>query len=153
MNKFNISVLLLVVVLITSCKDDEKPSRKAILTSKTWTFTKIELKVNGATTDFTNFFFEDCDKDDTFTLAESGTYTSSVGADDCDGDAENSTGTWSLSSDEKTLTIVDDGDTEVWTINSIDSGKIVIESPETSEDFDGDGDNETGSVIFTATAK
>jgi hypothetical protein len=147
-------LLLCAVLLATSCsKDDETPSRKAILTAKAWKISKVEVKVNGTTSDFTVFFLEDCNKDNSFTFQENGTYKDDVGTDDCDGDEANSTGTWSLSSDEKTLTITTDGDAETWNINSIDSNKIVIESPETTDDIDGDGDEETGSMIFTVVPK
>lgn len=156
MNKFKISsfAVLLAVVLITSCKDeDESPSRSAILIGETWTLTKVELKINGTTTDYSSFFLEDCDADNTITFQENGTYNENTGADDCDGDDENSTGTWALSDNDNKLTITIDGSAETWTIKSIDSSKIVIESPEETEDFDGDGDEENVSVIFTATAK
>jgi hypothetical protein len=156
MKKTKISVaFLFVVVLIASCKkDDETPSATAMLTAKTWTITKVETKANGATTDVTDDFSSDpCENDDTILFKSGGVYEENPGADDCNGDDVLTTGTWALKNADKTLSITTDGDTEDWTINSLTSTKAVIESIQFTADFDDDGDEESGSLIFTFTAK
>jgi hypothetical protein len=87
---------------VSFCKKDESNTvtPKEMLTSKSWKMTS--MKVNGME------ILEDCTKDDIMTFAGTGTYSTSVGTITCyDGETNNS-GTWTLSSDGKTLTV--DGD-------------------------------------------
>lgn len=88
-----LALLAGVGILNTSCnKDDDNnpPSTKELLTDKCWKFSEP---------------FEACDEDDTEYFNADGTYLSDLGAVLCDPTDENSTGTWELSSDDKTLSV------------------------------------------------
>jgi hypothetical protein len=96
---------LLFIVTMIACKDDDKPSASvsAILTSKAngWVISSL---VVGSTDAFQGY--DDCEKDDATVFLSAGTYqvNSTV---KCDSGETNpiDTGTWSLSSDQKTLTV------------------------------------------------
>jgi hypothetical protein len=85
-------------ILNTSCnKDDDAnpPSTTELLTDKCW---KLANAIDA------------CDEDDTEYFNADGTYLSDLGAVLCDPTDENTSGTWELSSDEKTLSVtVSDG--------------------------------------------
>jgi hypothetical protein len=100
--KFLIFIVFALAMSVSSCKKDDSNSStpKGILTSKSWKLSS--LKINGVET------IEDCNKDDIMTFAANGTYTTTVGAITCYDGETNTSGTWSLSSDGKTLTV--DGD-------------------------------------------
>ncbi|MEI9918590.1 MAG: DUF5004 domain-containing protein [Bacteroidota bacterium] len=116
-------LLLFVVVMIACSKDDDaKVNVSAVLTSKTngWVFTSILV---GSADLFQ--YYEDCDKDDATIFASAGTYTVSntVKCDDSES-AISDSGTWSLSSDQKTLTITDDAGPETLTILEVDDSHL-----------------------------
>ena len=108
MKSINYFLLLVFALALTipSCKKDAKTATE-ILTSKSWKMTSF--KINSVE------LIEDCDKDDFITFLAGGTYTYNVGTTTCyDGDV-NYDGTWSLSADEKTLTVDGVGATVVIT--------------------------------------
>jgi hypothetical protein len=83
---------------VPSCKKDETiKSVKEILTSKSWKMSSS--KQNGVE------IIEDCTKDDIITFATDGTFTTTVGSTTCYYGETGNSGTWTLSSDGKTLTI------------------------------------------------
>lgn len=105
----------------SSCKDDEdSPSRKEILTGATWT---VSARTSAGIPDT----LEDCEKDDRFTFNTNGTIVSNEGAVKCDtSDAQTRSGTWSLSSDEKVLTLTEDGLSIPLTITSISKSQVKV---------------------------
>ena len=69
-----------------------------MLTSKPWK--KLSSKTNGKAD-----VIKDCELDDLITYAADGTYTADRGAIKCSSGETNFTSTWSLSADEKSLTV------------------------------------------------
>ena len=161
------------LVFFNSCETDDDEQVKSDLIG-TWTIddSDVEIKVGGVdlvdylmemfdipqehAQDFADLFSDDYGSVDagTITFKEDNTYQVNFGDD-----VEN--GTWSVSSDGKTLTITEtDGDGEVYvdnlTITSLTSSMLVLTLPtETEEiDLDEDGVNETTmeiSVVITLT--
>lgn len=97
-------LLLMGVAVLTlfssSCSKDKDKTRKEILLSKSWTLTAQKIVSTG-----TDIPIEDCNKDDYITFKEDGTYVLYHGTTLCDPNETNETGTWSLSADEKTITV------------------------------------------------
>lgn len=95
-------LFLLVIVLATtiaSCKKQEgNMSRAKLLTSKPWRF--LSSKTNGVAD-----HIEDCEKDDFVIFAFISDYTWSPGGKKCDSQETIDTGTWTLSRDEKKITL------------------------------------------------
>jgi triacylglycerol esterase/lipase EstA (alpha/beta hydrolase family) len=123
--KFLIFFVLALTMSVSSCKKDESNTStpKDILTSKSWKLSS--LKVNGVET------IEDCNKDDIMTFAANGTYTTTVGAITCYSGETNTTGTWSLSTDGKTLTV--DGDAYSVVITESKVVATIVIGTETTE--------------------
>ncbi|HEY5510472.1 MAG TPA: lipocalin family protein [Prolixibacteraceae bacterium] len=102
MKKSLFIALTLFVFILSSCKKDEAKSRSEMLTGAKWKLSS--MKINGVAEPI-----EDCSKDDFFIFTSGGTCTSNPGANKCYSDEVVETSTWSLSSDEKSITI--DGNT------------------------------------------
>jgi len=87
-------------LMVTSCKKDDKTpmTKSEMLTAKSWKLSSS--KTNGVVD-----VLDDCDKDDFIKLASNGTYTYNPGSNKCDPSETTDTGTWSLSSDEKSIII------------------------------------------------
>ena len=122
--KIRTNVFLIVIVLsftVLSCSkskdDDAVRSNKEILTSKTWKY--LSIAYDGVQEELS-----DCEKDDLLTLATNGTWLYSVNETPCE-DQSDDTGTWTLSSDEKQLTLVEE-DEEPWTIVEINESKLTL---------------------------
>lgn len=100
--KYLILFILALTLTVPSCKKEETTlSKKEMLTAKSWQLSSI--KENGVTD-----VLDDCDKDNILTFLLNGTYTFDPNVIKCDLKSEIESGTWSLSSDEKFLTL-DDG--------------------------------------------
>jgi len=155
LGKLSSLALIALIISVSSCKkDDPQPSRTALLTAKSWQVTKIEFQVGSSPAgEVTSDFQSECEADDIIKFATTGVYTVSVGADDCDGDQQNETGTWALSSNDSVLTITEDGDVQSVTIASLSSSQLKFKE---SYPFDSNGDgidDTTGTLIFTLAAK
>lgn len=87
----------------TSCKKDEELSKTEMLTTGSW----IQVGATEDGQDVWDADYEDCEKDDITTFSSDGTFTIDEGATKCNpSDPQISdSGTWELSSDEKTITI------------------------------------------------
>ena len=121
-----VSVFFVFVLLVgfTGCKKDAtSTSRKELLTSHNWKMSSV--KVNGVA-----LAMDDCSKDDFLVFASNGTYTANPGAILCYDDDTILSGTWSLSSDEKSLTVNLGGDTTILTIKELTDSKIVVTETE-----------------------
>jgi len=95
----NLALFVLSLMLTVSCqKDEETNSRKEILTSKSW-------KVSSYKIDGEERPLMDCQKDNYMTFYSNGTYKDFVGVIKCDIYETDIIGTWTLSGDEKTLTL------------------------------------------------
>ena len=119
MKSFKYLFLLVIALTITvaSCKKDEEPkSKKELLTSNQWRF--LSSKTDGVADMISN-----CEKDDFMIFASNGTYTWNPGTVKCNSHDTIITGTWTLSTDEKTLTL--DGSDLLWTIVELTDNKLV----------------------------
>lgn len=112
---------------LVSCKKDDDPTKKEMLTGKNWKLTgwtiDPALPVIGS-----NFYnqLNACFKDDLTKFSTDGKITFDEGATKCQvSDPQTTTGTWALSTDEKTVSITSDGETTSYTIVSLSSSKFV----------------------------
>jgi hypothetical protein len=122
------SVLFFAMLALASCKKDDKDTVKDLLTSEAWIQSDYRSDDNGdgeLTADESDI--EDCEKDDATTFEDNGDYSYNDGADVCDpGFPNEGSGTWTLSADEKTLTIEESGITLPFQIVSITNSKLVL---------------------------
>lgn len=133
--KFSLKSLLLLLAVsaaafFVACKkDDNNKSPEDTLTSVScWAPSKDEL-FNPATNQWEDQGVDACSQDDCITLSSDKTVSFDEGATKCDPtDPQTATGTWSLSADGKTLTVVIDGDTTFGTVVELTSSKLVLES-------------------------
>ena len=119
MKSFKYLFLLVIALTITvvSCKKDEvTKSKKDLLTAHQWKFTSS--KTNGVVD-----VLDACEKDDITIFASNGTYTWNPTTVKCYPSDAIQTGTWTLSSDEKTLTL--DG-SDVATIVELTESRLVL---------------------------
>lgn len=114
------------LALTTGCKkdDDVQPDKIAMLTSGSWKLTA--MTVNPAIDWFgeptTNVFAKmpTCLKDDLTIFKSNGTITYDEGPSKCDpSDPQTSTGTWKVNDKQTILTVIADGETNVWDISSL----------------------------------
>jgi heat shock protein HslJ len=83
---------------VSSCnKEEANILLKEMLIKKSWKFSS--MKIMGVET------IKDCNKDDIMSFEENGTYLSTCGASTCNAGETNTTGSWTLSDNGKTITI------------------------------------------------
>jgi hypothetical protein len=109
-------VLFAVVVVVAACKDDDpKLTTEQLLTKPTngWIYSQILITVPGSTTqidvltdpDFADYY-QPCNKDDATIFKADKTYLVANNTKcDASEDATLDSGTWALSSDQKTITL------------------------------------------------
>ena len=138
-NLTNLLWLCLIAFTITACK--KEPDTKELLTGKKWFLEKSETTFMGQTETNTP---EACEADDYSILNSNGTVTSGTGAQLCSGETnsrEENGGNWSLSSDNKKLTLTEadctSDCTQNFTIEKLTSSNLII-SIEESEVIDGE---------------
>lgn len=153
--KISFSLAFVVMVLVlSSCNDDETKSKTDYLTSGSWSFSAVAYRMeNGTEIDMSDEFMSDCEKDNVITFLANGTYTSDAGADDCDGDSTDETGTWAWTENETVLAITSDGDTSELELISINSSQMKYSVGKMDYDSNGDGieDSEV-TIVFTLKA-
>lgn len=71
---------------------------------------------------------DDCKKDDLMTFALTGIFTYSPGVTKCDRTETIQTGSWTISSDEKNITMTAKDGSEVYTIVEITANKLIVSS-------------------------
>ncbi len=131
--KFQIKALLLLIVAATisttACKkDDDKNSTEDNLTSADcWSQTKDEL-YDAASNTWIESPIDACTKDDCTQFKSDKTIAFDEGATKCDpSDPQTGTGTWSLSSDGKTLSFTQDAVTFSGEVIESSKTKLVLE--------------------------
>jgi hypothetical protein len=166
MNLLNLRIFLLVFLtglILSNCKKDETPTDNLIgtWTSGTTTFTVMvgtktltqyftDIMGLNATEaqQFTNLFNQELQQSfsGTIQIKSDGKYTSTIGGN-------NDTGTWSLSSDSKKLTIDSStGDPMIFDVIELTSSKLHLKiSESSSEDLNGDDIPETMTVSVDMT--
>jgi hypothetical protein len=145
--------LLSAVGVLDSCNNHEDLSRTGILMSRGWSPTKVEVTLNGTTTDETDQYLRACDKDDVLTFKSASVFEESPGADDCNGDDETYTGTWVLIENDAKISMTTSGHTEVYNVVTLDKNSFVIEGNEFTYDWDNDGDDDTVKIRFSFNSK
>jgi hypothetical protein len=120
--------LLFIAAILVGCKDDEgKSSKTDLLTAKSWHITKWEATFQGNTEDVTDEFSDGpCDNDDSSKFHKDGKYEEKTGAQKCDVDDEDSTGTWAWKDNETKITINIDGDVTDATLVSLTSSTLKV---------------------------
>lgn len=130
-----LAVLFSAVLFIGGCKKKDDPSLKDVLSSHSWKVTAHTsdpaLVING-TNYGTDVFsqlaiYKTCVKDNLFYFESNGNYRIEEGASKCN-DTDpviNESGTWTLTSDEKTLSTTANGQRTEYTILEKSSDKII----------------------------
>ena len=158
MKKLNVILslaLLVMVLVVSSCNDDEPKSKTDLLTGKSWAFASVAYRLqSGAEVDFSAEYIDECDKDNRLTFSKEGVYTSTTGADDCDGDDTAESGTWSWKENETILALSVGGSTDNLPLVSISGSTLKLNVDTVDYDSNNDGVNDVEvSVIYTLTAK
>lgn len=113
-------LIALIAVLFYGCKKDEEPkSNKDYLTAKQWHY--ISIKEGGIAV-----IMEDCWKDNLMKFETNDTVTFNPGIIKCDQLETIVTRSWSLSSDGKSITFIDTGGTDKYTIVELTANKLVL---------------------------
>jgi hypothetical protein len=140
-NYFKVFSMLVVasIFVLSSCekKSDETKSTTEYLTAGNWKVTGMTVdpgfEFSGIIiTDIYKNLMEDCTKDDLIKFNIDGTVTDDEGATKCDPDDPQTTddGTWTLTNDDKTITIMYPGeDPAPATIVSINGSTLVVSAP------------------------
>ena len=114
--KYFFLLVIALTIAVTSCKKDAvTKSKKELLTSNQWKY--LSSKTNGVAD-----VLDACEKDDFVIFSSNGTYTYNPTTIKCDPSETIQTGNWTLSSDEKTLSI--DGDEA--TIVELTESRLVV---------------------------
>jgi hypothetical protein len=148
--------LIASLFVTTSCSDDDEKSKTDLLTEKSWSITKAEIRTSTSSTEFdvSNMYIMDYEKDNVITFSKDKTYKETVGTDDGDGAETGNSGTWELKDDEKTLAIVIDGDVQDSELLILTSSTLKVNAGKIQFDTNGDGiDDEEVSILYTLTAK
>jgi hypothetical protein len=134
-------VIVAAIVLVSCSKDDDKPSKTDLLTAKSWSTTKYEMKGSDVTADYRDA----CNDDDISQFLKDGSYKDDIGTVKCyDGDT-NSSGTWKWLENETILQINYPGDDPYdWKLLQLTSTTVKISIYDADED---------GDLILTLTAK
>ena len=112
-------------IFFSACKkDNDDKSNTELLVQAGWK--PVSIQVDLGTGTFTNESIENCAKDDVLKFEANYTYKTTVGTK-CEPSETDETGIWSLSADEKTLTV----DGEAATIETLNSSTLVIIESET----------------------
>ena len=121
--KYFFLLVIALTIAVTSCKKDAvTKSKKELLTSNQWKY--LSSKTNGVAD-----VLDACEKDDFVIFSSNGTYTYNPTTIKCDPSETIQTGNWTLSSDEKTLSI--DGDEA--TIIELTESRLVVSTIDGSD--------------------
>jgi len=118
-------LIFALAMIFPSCKKNDKTA-KEILTSKSWKMSSE--KINNVLVPM-----DDCVKDDFVTFSAAGTYVVNIGAATCYDGQTGFDGTWTLSADEKTLTL--DGDPASVVITESQLVVTLTDGPDTIEEI------------------
>jgi hypothetical protein len=112
------------LLMFSSCsKDDE--SATDLLTGGTWKLTESRSDTDGDGS--LEDDLEPCSADDTVKFEDGGSFTFDEGATKCDpADEQTNTGTWALSSEDKVLTLTQDGISIAAEIVSLTSKRLEL---------------------------
>jgi hypothetical protein len=140
MRKINLLLIVSLFLATFSCKKDDPPSKKDLLTGKNWILTAetVSPAVNFNGVLITDLYaqLDDCTKDDISKFNANGTYTIEEGATKCNANDPQvfDSGTWVFNSDETILVLTSPANGTINAeIKELTSSKCVI-SQETTID-------------------
>ncbi len=134
-------MLLATALVLPGCKKDEdKQNREDMLTSGSWKLTAmtVDPAIDWFGTQVTNIYAQlpTCVKDDLTIFENTGKVKFDEGATKCDPSAPQTLqGLWTLSVDEKTISITDEEGTESWEIVEMSNSQIKVEYEAEDEDL------------------
>ncbi len=127
-NKLTLLLILGAVFgLMSSCKKEDKSSRKELLTAAScWKVVKFEEKdESGKYVETTSENYETCELDDCNRFSADGSWTTTDDGVKCE-DSSTQTGTWTLSADEKQITLSTVFFPIIFNIESLDANTLVV---------------------------
>ena len=142
---FIISLLSLTLIFSSCSKDEEELSQKTeLLTKSAWKMTAYTVEPGfptfdneGNITGSTNDIFamlDNCEKDDTHKFNSDKSLITDEGMTKCDSsDPQKTNGTWIFNVDETSLTITEEGESQIVTIVELTQSVLKIKSTETEE--------------------
>jgi hypothetical protein len=102
-----ITMLILAVALVSSCKDDDPaPSKEPLLTGKSWIVVKTEMDGQDVTDEL-----EACEIDNTTTFFSDGTFIEDTGELTCEEFETDVDGTWVFKANETIISLRPSGET------------------------------------------
>lgn len=145
--KTNFKLLTVALLLsFTACKKDNdntpkpsSPTTKDLLTERNWQMQSLNINpaVETEIGPISDLFalLPGCAKDDMMRLEKDGSFKGNDNGTTCDeGEPEvTNNGTWTLSSDNKKLTMTSDGDSQLYTIESISSDELKLSYQEVED--------------------
>lgn len=127
------------MALLSGCKKDKEEVTVApsvLLTAKSWKIADIGVTTAGGSAS-TLSFLAACDKDDLTMYKADGKIVLSEGATKCDPGDEQETpgGTWTLSTDGKTLTEKVGTTSTVYTVKELTAGSLKVTTTESGSNY------------------
>ena len=120
----------LLIAGFNGCSKDDDSKLSEVITGKNWKLTAMTINPGfnflGVMITDVYAMMEPCTQDDLITFNANGTLVTDEGPTLCNtGDPQQTPGTWTLSGDEKFLTVISEGDTLTMEIVSFSSSKMV----------------------------
>jgi hypothetical protein len=143
MRKINLLLIVSLFLATLSCKKDDAPTKKDLLTGKNWILTaetvSPAIDYDGILVTDLYAQMDDCDKDDINKFNANGTYTFEEGATKCDVNDPQiyDAGTWAFNSDQTILVLTSPSEgTKNAEIIELTSSKCVISQKTTFDDIE-----------------
>ena len=144
-------LVVIAIIAAVSCSDGaQRATRTALLTSKSWSFSKIEIQRETGRVDVSALYLMNCEKSNVITFAEDGGYSQKSNAVACNPGEKAINGTWSLKEGETILEKVAGTNLEEDVIVDITSDSFTLNVGSIPYDENQDGINETDvALIYT----
>jgi hypothetical protein len=150
MIKPSILIWLFAIALITSCSEDEPPSKTDLLTAGPWKITYIEVKYKTSTANVTGQVLKFCNRDNRIIYAKDGAYIGEPGQNDCEGTETLLTGKWQWYNNETQIHVSVAGISNTFNVTELTSERLRYNIAGVPVDTDGDGNaDDTLHLWFT----
>ena len=131
--KMLFSFVLLAIVFGACKKDPVVPQPEELLTNKSWIMTSMTVDPAidwfGTGVKVSNIYAQlpSCAKDDLLLFEKNNLVKFDEGGTRCStADPQTVTGSWTLSADKKTITVVEDGEAESWSIQTLTASDLAL---------------------------